>query len=402
MPVSTRLILPLPCLLATFACADNGPRDGMLTFFGSASESSTSEGDGDGDPAGGGDGDPSGDGDGDPSGDGDGDTSGDGDGDTGGDGDGDGDTGDGDGDPGDGDGDPADCAPGEVLCGGGCIDPLTDMSYCGAVADCLGANAGVICDPTPASLCEGALGDSCQAGTCATACPSGMEGFGLSEEIEEFVLPECVVELHVYVAGAQGGSSPNGGEGGLGAAVEGDVCVPPGTTLSVLVGGQAEPAVYPAGGGGGSYLADGQTPLFVAGGGGGCYHSGDGGPANQLSQGGLGVRGGAHNDGGGGGGFSTDGAGTLGSGGVSFLNGGDAGVNFPLNNGNTSYGGFGGGGGSSQSGTFNAAGGGGYDGGSAGNGSASTGGTSYMHPDASNGVFTPSTRAGDGAIEISW
>ena len=64
------------------------------------------------------------------------------------------------------------------------------------------------------------------------------------------------------------------------------------------------------------------------------------------------------------------------AGGFSFLNGGMGGVNYPLNNINTSAGGFGGGGGSSQSGSFNAGGGGGYDGGKAGNGNASTGGTS--------------------------
>jgi tartrate-resistant acid phosphatase type 5 len=79
-------------LTLTFACADDGASEG-------ADETTSNNGDGDGDP---------GDGDGDP-GDGDGDTGdgdpGDGDGDSG-DGDGDGESGDGDGEPGDGDGDP--------------------------------------------------------------------------------------------------------------------------------------------------------------------------------------------------------------------------------------------------------------------------------------------------------
>lgn len=115
---------------------------------------------------------------------------------------------------------------------------------------------------------------------------------------------------------------------------------------------------------------------------------------------GVGVGGMKHNDAGGGGGFTTDGDGTSGSGGVSFLNGAAGGKEFPLGNTNCSRGGFGGGGRSSQSGTFNA-GGGGYDGGKAGNGNASTGGTSYITPKALTSTFTPATQSGHGFVELS-
>ncbi len=294
------------------------------------------------------------------------------------------------------------CGPGELDCNGTCIDPLADMEHCGATADCQGANAGIACDPTPANACPGSVGETCMAGSCA-ACPSSLESFAFSGSIEELALPACVTQIHVVASGAQGGSSTNGSAGGLGAEVEGDLCVSPGTTLSILVGEQAESAPYPCGGGGGSFIVDGMDPLFIAGGGGGGYNTWDpGGDADQLSMGGAGLGGTSHNDGGGGGGFSGDGVGTLGSGGSSFLNGGAGGVEYPLGNTNIGNGAFGGGGGSSESGTYNAGGGGGYDGGNAGNGNASTGGTSFIAPAATNAVFTPATSMGNGSIEISW
>jgi|GEM_PF-6466008 len=403
MHVKIQLPLLLSVLIAT-SCTSDDARDDTYTF-----------GDGDGDITGDGDGDTTGDGDTDTTGDGDTD----GDTDTTGDGDTDGDTdttGDGDttGDACDGacldDEECVDdlcvplCAQGEIVCEGGCIDPLTDMGYCGAVGNCLGQDAGESCDPTPANLCDGALGETCQAGVCGQGCVAGMQSFAFTGEIEELVLPECVVQIHVFAAGAQGGSSSNGSAGGMGAQVEGDLCVAPGTTLSVLVGEQAGSAPRPCGGGGGSFVVDdGQTPLFIGGGGGGGYNTWDaGGAATDLAQVGPGVGGGAYNDGGGGGGFSTDGQGTDGSGGLSFSNGGAGGVAYPLNNPNISDGGFGGGGGSSQSGSFNSGGGGGYDGGDAGNGNAATGGTSWFDEGADNTTFTPASQAGHGNVEITW
>jgi len=282
------------------------------------------------------------------------------------------------------------------------VNPQTDSGYCGATGDCTGASAGDVCAPATGT-CPGAVGEACVAGACVPGCPAGSQAFNFIGSIVQFALPACVTEISVDAVGAQGGSSTPGSLGGMGARVQGTVCVAPGTTLSVLVGEQAGSALYPSGGGGGSFVVDGSTPLFVAGGGGGGYSDwAPGGAADVLVTTGPGVGGQTYNDGGGGGGFSTNGAGTAGSGGMSFLNGGAGGVVYPAGNTNTTPGGFGGGGGSSQSGSFNAGGGGGYDGGSAGNGNASTGGTSFMAPGVSNPVFTGATRSGNGQVLVSW
>ena len=294
------------------------------------------------------------------------------------------------------------CAAGEIDCGGACVNPQTDPGYCGASGDCIGSNAGVVCGGAT-STCPGAAAESCVAGGCVPGCAAGSQTFDFTGSIDQYALPACVVEISVVAMGAQGGSCTFGSLGGMGARVSGTICVPPGTTLSVLVGEQAAPANRPAGGGGGSFVVDGSTPLFVAGGGGGGYYDwAAGGAADQLVTTGAGVGGQPHNDAGGGGGFSTDGGGTAGSGGMSFLNGGAGGALFPAGNTNATAGGFGGGGGASQSSTFNAGGGGGYDGGNAGNGNASTGGTSFMAPSVTSPLFTPATRSGNGQVQVSW
>lgn len=294
------------------------------------------------------------------------------------------------------------CPLGQIKCDGQCVDPMTDAAYCGASGDCTGMNAGVICQPS-ASPCPGAVNEVCQAGQCVPGCGPGTESFAFTNQVESFALPACVAELMVKAWGAQGGTSSGGSAGGMGAMVEGSICVTPGSTLTIVVGEQPPSAPYPCGGGGGSFVALGTTPLFVAGGGGGGYLDwAPGGAATLLTSLGVGVGGQAHNDGGGGGGFTTNGNGTAGTGGFSFLNGAAGGFEFPVGNINASRGGFGGGGGSSQSGTFNAGGGGGFDGGNCGNGNASTGGTSFLSPEAYNTAFTGNTRAGHGAVELSW
>ena len=52
------------------------------------------------------------------------------------------------------------CYPYQVFCGGKCISPRSDTTYCGACDDCLGANAGVTCQD----------GHSCQGGVCKSGC----------------------------------------------------------------------------------------------------------------------------------------------------------------------------------------------------------------------------------------
>ena len=54
------------------------------------------------------------------------------------------------------------CLAPSVTCDGTCIDPLTNNTYCGAGGDCTGASAGVTCD-------EGS-DESCQNGTCEVGC----------------------------------------------------------------------------------------------------------------------------------------------------------------------------------------------------------------------------------------
>jgi hypothetical protein len=53
------------------------------------------------------------------------------------------------------------CPTDQVLCGSFCIDPLTDLEYCGAGADC---------STDPGSDCG--LGEACVAGTCTASCPT--------------------------------------------------------------------------------------------------------------------------------------------------------------------------------------------------------------------------------------
>jgi hypothetical protein len=61
------------------------------------------------------------------------------------------------------------CPPGQVACGGLCVDPLTDRAHCGATADCSGANAGVGCDA--GYICNGS-------GQCALSCQPGLVACG--------------------------------------------------------------------------------------------------------------------------------------------------------------------------------------------------------------------------------
>lgn len=55
------------------------------------------------------------------------------------------------------------CPPGLVDCGGTCVDPNTDESFCGAGSDCT-TNPGTTC----------AAGEVCNSGTCELTCQSGL------------------------------------------------------------------------------------------------------------------------------------------------------------------------------------------------------------------------------------
>ncbi|KYF61092.1 hypothetical protein BE11_27805, partial [Sorangium cellulosum] len=63
----------------------------------------------------------------------------------------------------------ASCALPLVACGGACVDPLTDPTYCGATGDCAGASAGATCG----------AGEACVAGACASTDAS-LSGLSVS------------------------------------------------------------------------------------------------------------------------------------------------------------------------------------------------------------------------------
>lgn len=57
----------------------------------------------------------------------------------------------------------SECGPDNIVCGGGCVDPSANPNFCGATADCAGANAGTVCGQ----------GESCFEGECQPNCPVG-------------------------------------------------------------------------------------------------------------------------------------------------------------------------------------------------------------------------------------
>ena len=57
------------------------------------------------------------------------------------------------------------CQSGLIDCNGTCVDPNNDEAYCGASGDCQGANAGVTCGV--GEVCDGA-------GVCQSFCQSGL------------------------------------------------------------------------------------------------------------------------------------------------------------------------------------------------------------------------------------
>ncbi len=228
----------------------------------------------------------------------------------------------------------------------------------------------------------------------------------------------------IVAFGAQGGGFNSVLPGGLGAEIGGDVALTAGTTLTILVGGKGGTGAEP-GGGGGSFVVDGVTPIIIAGGGGGGSFrntpvgvgltgtgggstNGTGTPNGGVGgQNGGGGAAGLGTDGGGGGGFSGDGTANFSTthGGKSFLNGGAGGVD---SNPNFGPGGFGGGG--TGGAGFVSGGGGGYSGGGAGRGGG--GGGSYIdlapggiYGDAylaTNAVLVAGENAGDGSVTITF
>lgn len=243
-------------------------------------------------------------------------------------------------------------------------------------------------------------------------CASATQTFSYTGSIANWTVPVGVTSIHIVAKGASGG---NGGSStvapGLGATVEGDFAVTPGTQLKILVGQNNNAG---NGGGGGTFVTDiANVPLLIAGGGGGGGSSADSPDkhGNITTTGGTGAGGGgvggtAGSGGsvgtsgfqsGAGGGLLTNGADgwTAGSGGFAFVNGG-AGANVGFG-----VGGFGGGG--NGSGYVVGGGGGGYSGGGGGgNSTGGVGGGGASYNNGTNQVNTGGNNTGNGSVVITY
>jgi hypothetical protein len=201
------------------------------------------------------------------------------------------------------------------------------------------------------------------------------------------------------VAGAPGRASGNGGTGGGGAIVKGQVLLTKGEIITIAVGqrGQLNSNAAWPGASGGTFVVrkNGNVPLFVAGAGGSASNAINGvnallttaaGSVGGIAGGTNGSGGAGATVGGAGGGFTSNGGdSSFGQGGRGF-NAGLVGGN-PSGAGNGGAGGFGGGGGSDAQSQGGPGGSGGYSGGSsAPNVSNQLGGVggSYIIPTATN------------------
>jgi hypothetical protein len=228
-------------------------------------------------------------------------------------------------------------------------------------------------------------------------------------------------EYAITVVGASGGDSPHK-TGGLGALLSGDLFIPSGVTLGLLVGGQGMSGDHGngtgGGGGGASFVTAAPLVLAIAGGGGGAgFQASDGGPGLTTQDGGNGggTGGGAGGTGGNGGSGGTY-AVANGAGGLGFLspgtdgsgaNSGHAGIGFAGGAGFAGTdGGYGGGGGAGFNG---GGGGGGVSGGGGGSGGPHAspsgygggGGGSYLYKAFTNTQLIAGINSGDGSISIA-
>jgi hypothetical protein len=167
-------------------------------------------------------------------------------------------------------------------------------------------------------------------------CPGSQQSFEYTGATQTYVVPSGVSELTITAIGGGGGtsaaSSSSSGDpmsGGGGALIVAAVPVTPGEILTILVGGQGQPATGRlAGGGGGSFVYRSPTVdglLVAAGGGaaGGSWYPGQlDGSTTETAYDGTGTDPGLAGTGGSGGGGSTSGFG--GAGGAGLLgDGGD-------------------------------------------------------------------------------
>ena len=185
----------------------------------------------------------------------------------------------------------------------------------------------------------------------------------------QFVTVAVTGEYDIVAFGAQGGGTPAGGTGGLGAEIGGDLELTADEKLEIIVGGAGgTSAGNPGGGGGGSFvlanIGGTYTPLIVAGGGGG----GGGSGAYKVVSGGGGLTSRGNGQGGYSGAGGAGGAGVKSNGqsGQQTIGGFNRTGNYTGGTGAGTKGGFGGGGSGNSS--YGGGGGGGYSGGFGGNG----------------------------------
>lgn len=162
--------------------------------------------------------------------------------------------------------------------------------------------------------------------------------FAFTGNYVTYVVPSTGT-YRIAARGAQGGQTYTDCVGGLGAAMEGTFSLTAGQKLILLVGQSPGASGLFSVGGGGTFVATGETysvatPLIVAGGGGGCYQSGTGGPGlaveSATTTGAAGQGAPPVKCGGGGGGFYSSGGASTGNtspqyptaGGASFREGG--------------------------------------------------------------------------------
>lgn len=260
-----------------------------------------------------------------------------------------------------------------------------------------------------ATLYPGCFSSSIQNIT-VNACPPPLQSsvsFSYTGSVQNWTVPACATTIRIQASGGKGGNSQGGSQGGLGARMQGDFQVNPGSVLTIVVGKQGNTNGDSGGGGGGSGVLFQGSPWIIAGGGGGINNAQNfGGLAGTTSTAGsTGEYGG-----GSGGSNGGDGGGTVYSGsnfayGGKGLNSGlsgSTGTNGVSNLTTTTQGvyGLGGGGGSVGGGYCNCGGGGGgYSGGGAGgvNGSGGGGGSFNL---GGNQINQGGIQSGDGQVVI--
>jgi hypothetical protein len=247
----------------------------------------------------------------------------------------------------------------------------------------------------------------------APNCGSGSMQFTLTNSVQMFVVPDCIVAIDVDLYGAEGGDGDGSAVGGLGGRAQARVAVTPGETLEVYVGGAGTTVINSATGGyngGGGALEAVIQDLGPSGTGGGASDIRRGSTLTDrlIVAGGGGGGGWGDNDGYGGAGGGTvgeDGNTTdmtrlPGGGGTQTAGGAVGWANGTYLN---SAGQFGIGAVGYHDGAGCGGGGGGWYGGGSGGFAGGGGGSGYVADGGNtNTSMETGVRSGDGEVTISW